>query len=253
MALQLMPAHIEEFGRDGYTVVRGAWSAEECDEFVDYMLDLQAGRKQVLHYDPRDADDWERIIYRSHLEPYALQWMVDTRLREPLTTLLGGEPECMQGMYNFKGTEQRWHQDEYHLPGCIGVWSALVDVNASNGTLQVQVGSHKGPAADKKDFRADENGKPGRWQGWEHEDVFDEFVKLNGMPEVSLEAEKGDLIFFHRRIIHRGGPILEAGSFRHSFVSHYIPMSYDPWPYEAAPRLRVSFDRVCRFTPTGLE
>jgi len=251
--MELKPGQIEDFERDGYVVMKGAWSTEECDEFVDYMLDLQAGRKRVLHYEPRHADDWERIIYRSHLEPHALQWMVDPRLSEPLAALLGGEAECIQGMYNFKGTEQRWHQDEYHLPGCIGAWSALVDVNANNGALEIQVGSHKGPAADKADFRVDEHGEPGRWQGWEYEDVFCKFVRQNRMPEVAIEAEKGDLIFFHRRIIHRGGSILEPGSFRHSFVSHYIPKSFDPWPYEEAPRLRISFDRVCRFTDTGLE
>ena len=74
-----------------------------------------------------------------------------------------------------------------------------------------------------------------------------------GMPEVAIESEKGDLMFFHRHIIHRGGRILEPGSFRHSFVRHYIPKSFDPWPYEEAPRLRISFDRVCRFTATGFE
>ena len=40
------------------------------------------------------------------------------------------------------------------------------------------------------------------------------------------------------------------GYFRHSWVGHYIPRSFNPWPYENAPRLRVSFDGVCRFTPT---
>jgi hypothetical protein len=52
------------------------------------------------------------------------------------------------------------------------------------------------------------------------------------------------------RLIHRGGPILEDGSFRHSWAGHYIPQSFNPWPYEDKPRLRVSFDGVSRFTPT---
>jgi hypothetical protein len=29
-----------------------------------------------------------------------------------------------------------------------------------------------------------------------------------------------------------------------------IPQSFNPWPYEDKPRLRVSFDGVSRFTPT---
>ena len=251
--LHLTPEHVDEFERDGYTIVRGGWTAAECDAFVGHMLDLQAGRKTVNNYEPSGPDDWERVIYRAHLEPRGLDWMVDPRLREALRTLLGDEPECIQGMYMFKGTEQRRHQDEYHLPGCVSAWTALVDVSARNGTLHFQVGSHKMPVADKLDFREDEEGNPGPWTGWEHEDVFEDIFKRNGLPEVAVEAEKGDVIFFHGRMIHRGGPVLEPGSFRHSFAAHYIPMSFDPWPYEAAPRLRISFDHVARFTPTGLD
>ena len=70
----------------------------------------------------------------------------------------------------------------------------------------------------------------------------------NELPEVAVEASKGDVVFFDGRLIHRGGPILEPGAFRHSFACHYIPQSFNPWPYEALPRLRISFDRVCRFT-----
>ena len=200
----LTPAHIEEFEQNGYTIVSGVWSTEECDEFIEHMLDLQGGRKQVNNYEPQSEDDWERIIYRSHLEPYALSWMIDPRLREPVKTLLGEEADCIQGMYMFKGTEQRRHQDEYHLPGCIGAWSALIDVDARNGTLHFQVGSHKMPIADKMDFKEDDNGNPGPWAGWGHEDVFDEIFKRNGLPEIAVEASKGDLVFFHGRMIHRG-------------------------------------------------
>ena len=92
--------------------------------------------------------------------------------------------------------------------------------------------------------------KPGPWYGWQHEDAFDALFERNELPEVAVEASKGDVVFFHGRLIHRGGPILEPGAFRHSFACHYIPQSFNPWPYEELPRLRISFDRVCRFTPT---
>ena len=70
------------------------------------------------------------------------------------------------------------------------------------------------------------------------------------MPELAVEANKGDIVFFDGRLIHRGGPIMQEGSFRHSWAGHYIPQSFNPWPYEDNPRLRVSFDGVSRFTPT---
>ena len=86
-----------------------------------------------------------------------------------MRTLLGDEPDAVQSMYFYVGSEQRRHQDAYHLPGCMSAWIALQEVGAWNGSIHVQVGSHKGPLIDKKDFRTDENGKPGPWYGWQHE------------------------------------------------------------------------------------
>ena len=36
-----------------------------------------------------------------------------------------------------------------------------------------------------------------------------------------------------------GDHILDPGSVRHSWAGNYIPRSFNPWPYEAVPRLRV--------------
>lgn len=248
--LAISPAHTEQYERDGYTIVRGGFDAEECDRFTAYMMDLQAGRSTVEGYAPRDPDDWSRLISRSCHHPAGLAWMIDPRLREPLLDFLGDEPDGVQSMYLYKGSEQRRHQDAYHLPGCMSAWVALQKVDARNGSIHIQVGSHKGPLLEKKDFREDEAGNRRPWFGWDPEDAFDALFEQNGLPEIAVEASKGDLVFFDGRLIHRGGPILEPGSFRHSWAGHYIPRSFNPWPYEAAPRLRVSFDGVCRFTPT---
>ena len=250
MDIQLTSNQKEEYQRDGYTIAKGAFNPDECDRFIEYMMDLHAGRKTVEGYPPREPDDWRRTHNRSLHEPVGLEWMLDSRLYQPLRTLLGDEPDAVQSMYFYVGSEQRRHQDAYHLPGCMSAWIALQEVGAWNGSIHVQVGSHKGPIIDKKDFRKDENGNPGPWYGWQHEDAFEALFERNGLPEVAVEASKGDVVFFHGRLIHRGGPILEPGAFRHSFACHYIPQSFNPWPYEALPRLRISFDRVCRFTPT---
>lgn len=243
--MDLESQHLEAYERDGFAIVRGAYTAAECDAFVGHMLDLQAGRARVEGFAPRGPDDWERLISRNCHHPMGLRWMTDPRLRGPVTTLLGDEPDGVQSMYLFKSSQQRRHQDAYHLPGCMGVWVALQKVDAQNGTLHVQAGSHKGVLIEKRDFRGD-----GPWRGWDPEDAFDALFKKNALPEMAVEAHKGDAVFFHGRLIHRGGSVPEPGAFRHSWVGHYIPRSFDPWPYEENPRLRVSFDGVCRFTPT---
>ena len=191
MDIQLTSVQKEEYQRDGYTIVKGAFDSDECDRFIEYMMDLHAGRKTVEGYPPREPDDWQRTHNRSLHEPVGLEWMLDSRLYQPVRTLLDDEPDAVQSMYFYVGSEQRRHQDAYHLPGCMSAWIALQEVGAWNGSIHVQVGSHKGPLIDKKDFRADENGKPGPWYGWQHEDAFEALFERNGLPEVAVEASKG--------------------------------------------------------------
>ena len=250
MTLELTPSQLNDFVRDGYTIVEGGFTPAECDHFTNYMLDLQAGRTSVEGFAPRAADDWSRLITRNCHHPLGLAWMTDPRLRQPLRTLLDDEADGVQSMYFYTGSRQRRHQDAYYLPGCVSAWVALQPVGAWNGSIHIQVGSHKGPLLQKVDFREDASGNPGPWQGWQHDDAFDALFERNQMPELAVEANKGDIVFFDGRLIHRGGPIMQEGSFRHSWAGHYIPQSFNPWPYEDNPRLRVSFDGVSRFTPT---
>jgi ectoine hydroxylase-related dioxygenase (phytanoyl-CoA dioxygenase family) len=249
MSLELTVDHLSAYERDGYTVVPNAFQSDECDRFVQYMLDLHAGRIAVEGFASRKSDDWSRLISRSLHHPLGMAWMLDSRLRQPLQTLLGDEPDGVQSMYFFKGSEQRRHQDAFYLPGCMSAWVALQEVNEQNGSIRIQVGSHRKPQLTKADFRKNADGK-GSWHGWNQDEAFDELFSRNNLPEITIEASIGDAVFFHGGLIHRGGPILTTGSFRHSWAGHYIPRSYNPWPYEAAPRLRIDFDGVCRFTPT---
>ena len=156
----------------------------------------------------------------------------------------------MQTMFFYEGSEQRRHQDAFHLPGCMSAWIALQDVNEGNGSIHIQPGSQRGPILDKEDLREGEDGVRGPWYGWDSEDAFDALFERNGFPGVAVEAAKGDAVLFDGRLIHRGGPILEPGSSRHVLACHYIPYSFNPWPYEGPPRLRISFDGACRFTAT---
>ena len=40
MELKITAQHRQQYERDGYAIVRGGFTADECDRFVAYMLDL---------------------------------------------------------------------------------------------------------------------------------------------------------------------------------------------------------------------
>ena len=84
MDIQLTSVQKEEYQRNGYTIAKDAFDPEECDRFIEYMMDLHAGRKTVEGYLPREPDDWRRTHNRSLHEPVGLEWMLDSRLYQPL-------------------------------------------------------------------------------------------------------------------------------------------------------------------------
>ena len=153
MTLTITSTHQKQYAQDGYTMVKSGFSADECDHFIDYMMDLHTGRIKIEGYPPRQPDDWSRLISRSLHHPQGLAWMLDPRLRQALRTFLGDEPDGVQSMYFYKSSEQRRHQDAFYLPGCMSAWVALQDVGAYNGTVHLQVGSHHTTLIEKKDFK----------------------------------------------------------------------------------------------------
>ena len=49
------------------------------------------------------------------------------------------EPEMVQAMYFYQGSDQDRHQDQYYLPECISAWMALEPTSPQNGTVWVRL------------------------------------------------------------------------------------------------------------------
>jgi hypothetical protein len=205
---------VERFHRDGFVILRGVFSGTECERFVSRMDAYQAGRLKIPGLPDRKPDDFSRTWNQHWQDPEALRVLLDPRLREPLSRCMGDEPEGVQTMYFWKGSEQRRHQDQFYLPGCMSAWCPFVDVGSRNGTIWVQVGSHRSRLITSEDM-VSEKGEKLPLFGAHYDDAVDALFARNGMPEVPVEASAGDVVLFHGVLIHRGGPIGEPGSYRH--------------------------------------
>lgn len=231
----------EHYREKGWAVVEGLFDADACAGLVQHMLDLQAGKKTLEGFAPRAPDDWNRTHNQHWYDPEARKWLIAPALYEPLRQCLYDEPEGIQTMYFWVGSEQRRHQDQYYLPGCMSAWIALVDVDEKNGTIWVQSGSQKGRLLKKSDFE-----EGGEFFDWDYNEAVDELFRRNDLPEEVVRVRRGDVVFFDGVLVHRGGPIDQPGSFRHVLANHYIAHSFAPWPHVRWPR--VSFDGRERFT-----
>ncbi len=213
----------EEFDADGYTLVRGLFGADEVEKLRDHymvlrkrgsypkdLVGVEAGSQDPLKQYPRMAQmhRWDEV---------SLQWMIDDRLDEVMTALLGRSPYAVQTMLYFKppgARGQALHQDNFYLkaePGtCVAAWMALDKVDQANGCLEVIPGSHRWPilCTEKADTKVS----------------FTDITVPLPVPDaaVPVEMEAGDVMFFHGALVHGSAPNVTADRFRRALIGHYI-------------------------------
>ena len=212
-----------QYEERGFTVLPGLFGRRECADFIGHMMDLHAGRKQLDGFAERGPEEWGRTHNQHNYDPRAEGLLIEPRLEAPLRDCLGDEPDGIQTMYFYKGSEQRRHQDQFYLPGCMSAWIALGDAHRDNGAVRVQAGSHKGPLLTKAELDT--------MDGTDYNDAVDRLFERNDLPEEIVEVELGDVVFFDGVLIHRGGPIVDVSSFRHAMANHYIGRSFVEWPH----------------------
>ena len=122
----LTDEHLQAFQANGYVVIRGLFSPEEVAHYRDYFMAMRATGPLPLddtswYLNSGDDDPlkkYPRIIQSHRWDNVSKQWLLDPRLNQCLTGLLGREPFAMQTMVYFKpagGRGQALHQDNYYL------------------------------------------------------------------------------------------------------------------------------------------
>lgn len=229
---------------DGYVVLRGVFSAGECGGFVEHVEDLRLGRKRISGF-AQQKDYGYRTFNQHWYDPLALQFLIDPRLHRPLADCFEDEPEAIQTMHFYEGSEHPLHQDQYYLPDCMSAWIAMVDVDADNGPLVVQPGSHRGRLVTKRDAR--HTLQPGEtYRQQQHGRYFPlvrEVFQENGRDEEQVLVKQGDVVLFHGRLIHGGAAVRRPGTPRHALACHYVPARSENWDRDWP---RISFDGTRR-------
>src|SRR5690349_17561318 len=89
---------VANYQRDGWAVARGLFSPEEVSKLRDHYMDLRARGSypgDTAGVDTTSADPlkrFPRMIHMHRWDEISLNWMLDPRLDECMTRLLGVEP-----------------------------------------------------------------------------------------------------------------------------------------------------------------
>lgn len=214
---------LQQFQQFGYAVVKGLFSQHEVAAYIEHYMQLrQSGTYpgdsagvDIGSEDPLKR--YPRMIHMHRWDKVSLEWMIDSRLNQVMTGLLGQSPYAVQTMLYFKppgARGQALHQDQYYLkvqPGtCLAAWMALDRCDVENGCLQVVPGTHTLPVLCTTQA-----------------DVTQSFTDVTvplaeGMTPVPVVLDPGDVFFFNGQLIHGSYPNATTNCFRRSLIGHYI-------------------------------
>jgi ectoine hydroxylase-related dioxygenase (phytanoyl-CoA dioxygenase family) len=157
------------------------------------------------------------MIHMHRWDQASLDWMIDPRINDHLSALMGREPFAVQTMLYFKPPRARGqalHQDQFYLrvqPGtCIAAWMALDPCDDENGCLRVVPGSQDWPLLCT--VKADTS-----------QSFTDVTVPVpDGTAVHSVYLQPGDVLFFNGQVVHGSGPNHSDTRFRRALIGHYI-------------------------------
>ena len=212
------------YGREGYALVRGLFTAGECAAYRDHYMALRAeGPRPGDHagVDLSSSDPlrkFPRMIHMHRWDQTSRDWLLSDRLYDVLTALVAGvEPWAVQTMLYFKPPRARGqalHQDQYYFrirPGTsVAAWMALDPSDEETGCIQVVPGTQGTPVLCTR--KADTT-----------RSFTDVEVPLpDGLAPLSVEMEPGDVLFFNGSIVHGSGVNRSPSRFRRALIGHYI-------------------------------
>jgi ectoine hydroxylase-related dioxygenase (phytanoyl-CoA dioxygenase family) len=161
-------------------------------------------------------------------------------LYKPLTDLLEhliGEPMGLHlNLTGWVSTERDWHQDDYLNPVAINghyaaVWMALDQIQTDAGPFEFVPGSHRWPIIRQAKVLQQLGNANADDPAWPYESerlltpFFEQEIKKRRVVVEPFLGNKGDVLVWHARLLHRGSLPKRRDAERRSMIAHYSAVS----------------------------
>jgi ectoine hydroxylase-related dioxygenase (phytanoyl-CoA dioxygenase family) len=229
--------HAVELIDHGFTVIRGAVSAADCDSAVNAFQHWCTERPEysAAH---RDEDGHYPRLVNLHLAAPEVSGLFtgNERALEVQDFCFGFRAALYTSLFFERGTAQPIHRDIPYFrtePSgfYFGVWTALENVDHDNGPLRVVDGGHRLPAIDagaigRRHFSSAADIPEISLDLWrEYQGHVQTSCEQARLEVVELMMEKGDTVLWHPLTPHGGAPIRDPARTRFSVVFHTTPES----------------------------
>ena len=210
----ISPDERKQWETDGYFVRRSVFSVEENDRLRQVAEEIVDGGRPFpeAHIDRsalvRDGQTERDGIYGMHkihhpscYVPEFLDRVRDPRLTDPLVDILGPDILGINNLFIWKAPEIGlgfpWHQDKFYFrkrfstETTVGTWTAIDRADQDNGCLYVIPGSHRREISVHDDLEGSQQNEFKLARDAKDEDG------------VAVEANPGDVIWFHSHLLHK--------------------------------------------------
>lgn len=163
--------------------------------------------------------------------------LVDSTLGE----LIGERMALHLNLSGWVSSERNWHEDIYLNPPSVGqfyiaVWFALGDIDPDCGPFEYVPGSHKGDvrlSGSRVKSQMLSNGIVSRiddhWAKLSEpliDRLAEDHIEDSGLVPQKFIAAKGDVLFWHCGLLHRGSKPNVPGMERRALIAHYTGVNH---------------------------
>jgi len=215
------------FVTKGYVVYKMLIPDEMCDEYVEYRSRLTKDHSKKDNF----YGGWSYptpFMNHQPLRSIALCSQMDGALEH----IMGQKMALNLALTGFVSTQRNWHSDNYLNPeglwsNYVAAWIALEDITEDSGPFEFVKGSHKWPVLTRRQlfkYLSPQEQTGAHWPTNTQDSVAaaceEEMKRREVEPEQYL-PKKGDVLFWHSNLIHRGSKPHNPDALRRALICHY--------------------------------
>lgn len=230
----------KQWSENGFLLIKNLINDNLIDNYVDEWIKNNGGSNAILG----DISTYKSPGGYDYATPYMdnpyLKRLVTCKEISNIMEELLGEPAGVHlNLTGFVSTRRDWHRDQYLNESFVGgfyvaIWIALDDINADAGPFEYIPGSHLGDPISQKKMRI-ALGRDGDGPDWPtHSEriltpLFEnEISNKKLIIKNNVGMSKGDVLFWHGKLLHRGTTPKNLNAERRSCIAHYSGINHRP-------------------------
>jgi hypothetical protein len=228
-----------QWRREGVAILRGFMPDSVLDPYIERRGRLQTESPEHFLTGWYSGSPYEHV---PELRTVALY----PPLMKMLKDLIGEDMLMHLNLTGWVSTERNWHQDDYLNPPWVNswyaaVWFALGEIDPDCGPFEYVPGSHTWPLMRRDKVRGcmseaaanevDPVSKNLVWPKTSETFVVpavEAEIAARGVAPRSFLAQKGDVLVWHGRLLHRGSVPRVPNKLRPALIVHYSGVGHRP-------------------------